>query len=914
MARAITRLLLINKQLSFTVRMKQALEEIGGYSVSPFTAADTALEHLRDNPHDIAVVDFTLPGMSGEAVVAGLRDIQPDLLIVASPDVPEVNDAVAQLRLSGVVDAPCSAREMMPALEKAMTLGHETLGETAEAPLADNDNETAAIDPMATEFTPKFSSLDSVIITTGGLDPNPGTGTMDLDAGEGEGGELSAQEADLQDSQSIEVILTGGLSELKPSASAIGDDSLETVEAEDEDDDTPVDDVFQKLAADEPPVPSLEENGTVSDLMAGIAKAGFDDVAEAVMQEQSSTAGPSLSDDMTLDEDDEDTPAEKILKAATGDDMLSPESLQDLLQTFEEQFPEDVDGIKPLPSWLAQLERYVREPDFLTEGLPELDQAEEASFQTTQMVDFEEDSDLFDMDTDKMDAVTPQPPPPAADALPPYEFDDEDAQALAEGSDEDTASFTTEERAAHRADFDDYATDPVGDFRPPQPPQPPQPPPAGVPEMTQSTLGLESDDPEIAQLALALTQASLELTAEATLIARDGEIVAYSGKMPIDDVRAVGEALGDDWGAKPGESRIRFISLPGSGKDYMLYSRMADGAYALSMIFAGNMPLRVIRRQSDRLVKALERVPEDSDAAVMESSLIDELHEAERLKRLEEEARLEEQSAVESTQELLATYPDLVEHKPSAPEIDDISDDDTVEHAPSVEEAPAPPIEDIREAPSVEPELAIDDAPELVVEPEPEPPAVEDFAPPVVEDDAPPVIEDFAPPVVDAPAPQLEDDLAEMLDEDTAESEPVVPQAVAPTKLKRVPVEGASLPDSQYVSYTYIWMVRDADKLLTPKIATMLVEELDVQLTLMGWRCNILHVFEDYIYLVADVPADTLSHEILPELKQRSAQIVYGIDASYSPDDLWADSYLVLTPGREMHSDEIQRFISFSRS
>jgi REP element-mobilizing transposase RayT len=107
-------------------------------------------------------------------------------------------------------------------------------------------------------------------------------------------------------------------------------------------------------------------------------------------------------------------------------------------------------------------------------------------------------------------------------------------------------------------------------------------------------------------------------------------------------------------------------------------------------------------------------------------------------------------------------------------------------------------------------------------------------------------------------------------------------------------------------------MIRDANKPLGKEVAEAIVTKLDKQLTEIGWRCNILHVFEDYVYLVADVPADTLSHEILPELKRRSAEIAFGVDNAITTDNLWADSYLVLTPGRELHISEIQRFINFS--
>jgi REP element-mobilizing transposase RayT len=454
------------------------------------------------------------------------------------------------------------------------------------------------------------------------------------------------------------------------------------------------------------------------------------------------------------------------------------------------------------------------------------------------MVDFEAEPALHEMDTDKI-----QPVQKPSVELPPYEFkdgDDEDIDALVgDALDEleaDTATFNVSELSEHQSDFDEYATDPVGAFEPK-----PFAKSSSESEGTQQTLGLESADPEIAQLALTLTQVSLELTAEATLLAREGEIVAFSGTMPFEDVQDLGDVIGHDWGAKVGEARIRFVTLPGSGKDYMLYSRMADGGFALSMIFAGNMPLRVIRRQSDRLINALGAVPEPEAPEPLESSLIDELQIMEELRQLEERAASEEEAAIESSQQLILEYPELGEIE----EDEDEYVDDEILEAEFYEEA--------------------------------------------------------------------EDEIAEDEDQEEAEPEFTPAEAVQPVVERQVaPVKIPQLPTKPLVSYTYIWMIRDANKPLGKEVAEAIVTELDKQLTEIGWRCNILHVFEDYVYLVADVPADTLSHEILPELKRRSAQIAYSVDNSMTTENLWADSYLVLTPGRELHISEIQRFINFS--
>lgn len=133
----------------------------------------------------------------------------------------------------------------------------------------------------------------------------------------------------------------------------------------------------------------------------------------------------------------------------------------------------------------------------------------------------------------------------------------------------------------------------------------------------------------LARLALTLTQASLELAADETLLTQDGQIIAYAGKLAAEDLETLHDAIGGDWDAQPGQARIRFVNLPSSGQDYMLFSSRTgltgadddpalDGAretpptedFTLTMVFGGNMPLQAIRRQTDRLLRALNSVPE----------------------------------------------------------------------------------------------------------------------------------------------------------------------------------------------------------------------------------------------------------------------------------------------------------------
>ena len=60
-------------------------------------------------------------------------------------------------------------------------------------------------------------------------------------------------------------------------------------------------------------------------------------------------------------------------------------------------------------------------------------------------------------------------------------------------------------------------------------------------------------------------------------------------------------------------------------------------------------------------------------------------------------------------------------------------------------------------------------------------------------------------------------------------------------------------------------------------------------------------------------PAKRPAYEVIDDLKQRTAEIIHAQYPDINPDELWADSYLVMMPGRELDADEISQFINFER-
>jgi len=703
-------------------------------------------------------------------------------------------------------------------------------------------------------------------------------------------------------------------------------------------------DSFQKLASEEPPMPSLEEGGTVSDLMLGVSDRGFRNVLSLLRGDKPEEGEVTnfdfasrlerhdrfadyfnpITGPQTLPEgedpaqvrsapapkaeveppqqafnfdhvpgvEDEATVAQVILKAAL-EELNLPEgfSLNQLLTDIENRLSLHKLNVRPLPSWQMDTSAFrpvteaeIREPDFLPEELPPGEVVGEeaalafeepesftghttrpslASQQALAAFPVEEDT-LFDADFIK-ETMAPQVVPvqepetlPETEDLPDWpdaeetsdvaELQHEAAEDVLpdwpsesptveetetegfpmERLEEDTTpslAFTSEDEAVPEAETvlsgdtwdiritpdedegDAWDETPTAEDIPISGEEQTvfeealeswsfqaelqetadqwvvQPEEAAVQEPGFVDEGVSAEaypqaeaswdlppvyeeaevipeDPYIAQLAVNLTQFSLEASSEGTLLTRGDEVIAYAGHLSDEDASELRDAVNNDWDANPEGARIRFITLPSSGKDYMLYSIRTENGFTLSMIFAGTTPLRTIRQQGQKLIAALESIPE-----------------------------------------IL------------------------------VEEAPPEAISELSESP-------------------------------------------------DASA--------------------------------IVPVE-TPLDESMLNVYTYVWLLREPEGRLNDAVAQTIMAGLKIQLRELGWSIRTIQVHEDFVYLFAGLPGENPPHEMMRDLKRRSAEIAHAQNPDITPQMLWADAYLILTPGRELEIEEILEFVNFQR-
>ncbi|MBP8973779.1 MAG: response regulator, partial [Anaerolineae bacterium] len=109
----ITRLLLIDANISFIVTLKQALESTGQFRVNLAANGQAAQEALLHSQYHAVLLDCDLAGMGSQALVDLIRQIRPDLPVIMMSDDAEQLERAQTGDVQGLLAKPFTARELI---------------------------------------------------------------------------------------------------------------------------------------------------------------------------------------------------------------------------------------------------------------------------------------------------------------------------------------------------------------------------------------------------------------------------------------------------------------------------------------------------------------------------------------------------------------------------------------------------------------------------------------------------------------------------------------------------------------------------------------------------------------------------------------------------------------------------------
>jgi hypothetical protein len=360
-------------------------------------------------------------------------------------------------------------------------------------------------------------------------------------------------------------------------------------------------------------------------------------------------SGPRITEPPISQEDSSSYPATAALNAITGlekDDY----SLSLLLEQIERQLPADAPDrpqLKPLPSWGSDARKVEAmfdhfegpmppvqvQPDS-TIVIPEPDSSIEQTRPSPSMLEEIDRVPVQDIDTvpttpERSDEAWPHPST--------EEVSEDDYQRIRTVADRLAEEISLDEQAAAEAFYagiqqpegeEVYDEEPTYDETPFDeedlvyanlPPDQDHLVPIPVESLTMM---LQEEDPieettddQLAQIAVQLTQFSLESSAHATLLSRPGQLLAHAGELPPPALERLFQAVDTAWQTSLPESGalVRYIKLPEIG-EFLLYSSYVMEDLILSMAFRANTSMRTMRRQARRLSESLAFVPEESEA------------------------------------------------------------------------------------------------------------------------------------------------------------------------------------------------------------------------------------------------------------------------------------------------------------
>jgi len=469
---------------------------------------------------------------------------------------------------------------------------------------------------------------------------------------------------------------------------------------------------------------------------------------------------------------------------------------------------------------------------------------------------------------------------------------------------------------------------PVGGVTPPlrvaQPSAPPQPAARPAPASTTNTATtatqtkrptpLKRATPpapawlnDVNRAAQHLTALTLESSAEAALLMRGQQLIAFAGQCSKAEADELASTVAANWAKETdpgGGAQVRFLRLS-SGADYLVYSTLAAQDLVLSMAFQAETPLGQIRKQAKRATDALIAPPvETTNAAVVSSPAPSPVVESTatpsspapvKAAPVPEPARMQTEVSVEEQLPI-----SKIKTKPLPP-LPDFTPKSSSSPSPATEIAH---VDDI--------EIGLDWTSAL----HGGTPLPDAFQPDWTPATHPHVQPD--PDVEPIPDEESLNNLSKQLQQ--LERQALIEQPLLldlpPAPLPNIRRTPHGLYD---LSYTFLFLPRLPHITLAGDLKARLEQWLIALADTHDWDATTIKINEDHVEVSLNcAPADSPERVIKTILTETSDKILEEyprLAAAHAkrPGAFWASGYYVVTPGRRLAPEEVTAFVEYQR-
>ncbi|GAB4417165.1 MAG: hypothetical protein Kow002_03470 [Anaerolineales bacterium] len=401
----------------------------------------------------------------------------------------------------------------------------------------------------------------------------------------------------------------------------------------------------------------------------------------------------------------------------------------------------------------------------------------------------------------------------------------------------------------------------------------------------------EADIPwlsDVSKAAQHLTRLTLESSAQAALITREGKLWAYAGQLSQNAANELASTVSRHWDGQKGNDLLRFVRLESTKAEHMLYATRLTEEVILALVFDAETPFSTIRAQASNLAHSLA-LPGTGPVPAVESKPIP----AEQQLRAEFEAS-EEESIVEDDEEdvELPSIAEILNDVPAPnPTQEEISTPIAQLDPSAAVTRPSTPLPRRKNRFSQESSPAV---------------RLEELAIDETQQAQPRIIEELD---ATMPSPSQQRPSTPVRRPEPGSIEETRPSRVAShvSNTERMVVEPASAGLSQ-LNYACLLAPRFHSHYLTGDLADRLSEWMPKICIAFGWRLEYLAVRPEYLQWVVNVTPSTSPGYLMRVMRQQTSEKIFSefprLKRENPSGDFWAPGYLIMG-GLQPHPSQL---------
>jgi CheY-like chemotaxis protein len=118
-ARRAWRILVVDDEANLALTLQAGLSKLPGCEVAAATSGEAALQLIRQQPFDLLITDYWMPGMNGITLVERAREIYPGLLsvMITADHSDELHERAMQVPIQRILDKPITLTELRSVIE-----------------------------------------------------------------------------------------------------------------------------------------------------------------------------------------------------------------------------------------------------------------------------------------------------------------------------------------------------------------------------------------------------------------------------------------------------------------------------------------------------------------------------------------------------------------------------------------------------------------------------------------------------------------------------------------------------------------------------------------------------------------------------------------------------------------------------